>query len=343
MLTSLEFRHCKLFVIWNLFIGISTWAISVHAETIRLKSGQIIEGTVVARTEDSVKINTGVGVPITYYLDEIENIPAMPQVETSETKITQPAGITSAPSPVDSPAPTPIAATHSPATAVLQTHQEPPAPSSASSVISQISHKIEEKFPLYTTTTDASLPPWQAPRLSPDEYLKIQAARARTIEQAHINHAVLSLIEYLTPHWRELKNKHPLIKTIAQSPLGLSSALGLWASVYALICFPIMLLSRRFKCGGWLAWVPVLQILQLLRIADKSSIWFLFFFFPVINVLAFLFVCMSIARRLERPYWLGYLMLIPGVNVLILWYLALLPASAPSKRQDDTDTGIRLE
>jgi hypothetical protein len=202
--------------------------------------------------------------------------------------------------------------------------------------------KIEEKFPLYTTDI-ASLPPWQAPRLSPDEYLRIQAQRARNIEQEHINQVVLFLIESSSRYWRELKDAHPLIRTIAESPVGLAIALGAWAGVYALLCFPLVKLSHRFKRGGWMAWVPIVQIFPLLEIAGKSPIWFLFFFFPLVNILAFLFVWMAIARRLQQPHWLGYFMLVPGVNVALLWYLALVPAPAPQKRPEDIDTGIKFE
>src|SRR3990167_5493623 len=72
----LEFRYCKLFVICNLVIGIFTWAGTAWAETIRLKSGLVIKGTIVERTADSIKVDTGLGIPVTYYLDEIEGMPA---------------------------------------------------------------------------------------------------------------------------------------------------------------------------------------------------------------------------------------------------------------------------
>ena len=306
---------------------------TVQAETIRLKSGLVVEGTIVARTPDAVKIDTGIGVLITYYLDEIEEIITAPA---------QPPGSDQAPAspvPTDLPAATPVNAAQAPVSIV------PPQPPLKTPPPQQLapsaSRETRKELQLYTRPT---LPPWQAPRLSRDEYLKIQAERARAIEQEHINQIILSLTEYLTSHWRGLKDVHPLIRTIAESPVGLTIAIVLWTGVYALLCFPLMRLSLRFKCGGWLAWVPILQIFQLLRIADKSPIWFLFFLFPVINLLAFLFVWMSIARRLERSHWLGYLMLVPGVNVLTLWYLALLPDTATvPKKQDDIDTGIKFK
>ena len=45
----------------------------LFADTVRLKSGKIIEGTITERAEDYIKIDIG-GVDVTYYLDEIEII-----------------------------------------------------------------------------------------------------------------------------------------------------------------------------------------------------------------------------------------------------------------------------
>ena len=97
-----------------------------QAETIRLKSGQTIEGTVVERAEDSIKVDIGLGIPVTYYLDEIESSP-MPS-PAPEPKTTQSPDVPSAIKPV------PVATA--------------PAP---------MMQKIEKKFPLYTTDI-ASLP-----------------------------------------------------------------------------------------------------------------------------------------------------------------------------------------
>lgn len=294
---------------------------AARSEIIHLKSGQTIEGAIVARTEDSVKIDTGLGIPVTYYLDEIEDIPA----PAPGPEITQPSDARAVMEPA------PVAASPDPV----------PAETAGTAVPTQALTPAPDSVPSYENI--ASLPPWEAPRVSTDEYLDIQARRARAIERELIDHAVSALIEPLTRYWRGLKDAHPLIRKIAESPAGLTVAAILWLGLYAAICYPLMRLSRRLKCGGWLAWVPILQILQLLRVADRSPVWFLILFFPVVNILAFIFVWMNIARRLEQPHWLGYLMLIPGVNVAILWHLALLPPPAPPNPKDDFDTGIRFE
>ncbi|MFH1655084.1 MAG: hypothetical protein ABH954_00530 [Candidatus Omnitrophota bacterium] len=50
----------------------------VFAETITLKSGKKYEGDIVEKTDKYIKIDIGVGMPVTYFLDEIESIDGQP-------------------------------------------------------------------------------------------------------------------------------------------------------------------------------------------------------------------------------------------------------------------------
>lgn len=59
------------FVIMLVFVFVSNTAL---ATTIRLRNGDILEGTIVERSEDVVKIDNGSGVSIDYYVDEIESV-----------------------------------------------------------------------------------------------------------------------------------------------------------------------------------------------------------------------------------------------------------------------------
>ncbi len=51
-------------------------SLSVHvwAETVALKSGQVLEGKIVEKTNESIKLDPGVGMVMTYYLDEVDTI-----------------------------------------------------------------------------------------------------------------------------------------------------------------------------------------------------------------------------------------------------------------------------
>lgn len=57
-----------LFVLLNLFLAISSFA-----ENIVLKSGKIIDKKIIEKTDDYIKVDIS-GVPITYYLDDLESI-----------------------------------------------------------------------------------------------------------------------------------------------------------------------------------------------------------------------------------------------------------------------------
>lgn len=63
----------------------------IHAETIVLRSGKSIEGTLLEKTADSVKLDIG-GAVLTYYLDDIETIDgkkvaAAPQQDKKKTNL----------------------------------------------------------------------------------------------------------------------------------------------------------------------------------------------------------------------------------------------------------------
>lgn len=64
---------------------------SIHAETIILKSGEKKEGEIVERTDRYIKIQiSGVPIPITYFLDDIEDIESEAVLEDTSTLAPKP-------------------------------------------------------------------------------------------------------------------------------------------------------------------------------------------------------------------------------------------------------------
>lgn len=55
-------------IIFALLSGIA------FAEVIKLKNGETVKGKILERTEDTIKVDPGIGVSVSYYLDEIESI-----------------------------------------------------------------------------------------------------------------------------------------------------------------------------------------------------------------------------------------------------------------------------
>ena len=72
-----SFRVRMLVLIVILFLSIS----SVYAETIVLKSGYTVEGKLLEKTDKYIKIDFQ-GVPITYFLDEVESIDGVKQASS---------------------------------------------------------------------------------------------------------------------------------------------------------------------------------------------------------------------------------------------------------------------
>jgi len=60
-------KKLMLLIVFILFTTVS------FAETIKLKNGDVVEGAIIERTDDEIKINHH-GIKITYWLDEVESI-----------------------------------------------------------------------------------------------------------------------------------------------------------------------------------------------------------------------------------------------------------------------------
>ena len=88
---------------------------AAHADTVHLKNGNTIEGTVIEKTSDGIKVDIG-GVTLTYYSDEIASIDAADKAgaPSEPAAALAPAAVAAAPAPVaeavaQTPAPVPPA------------------------------------------------------------------------------------------------------------------------------------------------------------------------------------------------------------------------------------------
>jgi hypothetical protein len=72
----------------------------------------------------------------------------------------------------------------------------------------------------------------------------------------------------------------------------------------------------------WWAYIPLLNFYHMVELAGKQWYWFILFFIPVINIIAWVLIWVEIAKvRAKSPVW-GVLMLIPFVNYIALTVLA---------------------
>ncbi len=76
----------------------------------------------------------------------------------------------------------------------------------------------------------------------------------------------------------------------------------------------------------WLAWVPIINFFYTIKVAKLSSWWIVGMLIPFLNIFVMAYAWMRIAVLLQRPQWLGLLMIISPVNLIVLWFLAFREA-----------------
>jgi hypothetical protein len=97
--------------------------------------------------------------------------------------------------------------------------------------------------------------------------------------------------------------------------------LGVLAYLYVSVCI-FMMAQKKGEDNAWFAFVPILDLILLLSIADMPLWWLLLFFIPLVNYFAMIPIWMSAARAMGKPSWLGLLTVIPGINLIVIGYLA---------------------
>ena len=80
--------------------------------------------------------------------------------------------------------------------------------------------------------------------------------------------------------------------------------------------------KRTNTPSGWMAWIPILNIYLMCKLAGKSGWWIILLLIPFVNIIAAIIIWAEIAKKLGKPAWWGVLILIPIVNIIIPGILA---------------------
>ncbi|MBI5871190.1 MAG: signal peptidase I [Actinobacteria bacterium] len=109
----------------------------------------------------------------------------------------------------------------------------------------------------------------------------------------------------------------------AEFSLGGGPVLILWAAIYVYMAFSLMTIANKTGTeNAWFAWVPILNVILMLQIADKPIWWIILFLIPIVNIVIAIMVWMAIAEARGFPSWWGILMIVPFVNFIVPGYLA---------------------
>jgi hypothetical protein len=128
--------------------------------------------------------------------------------------------------------------------------------------------------------------------------------------------------------------KSPAAQRPFSTPVGLphikaitaGGVLGLLALALGLYVFTSYCLKRIcLKAGadpGVLIWIPIAQMVPLLRVAQLPALLVLLLFVPIVNFVFILVLWAKVSSALGKSPWLALLLLLPVLNLLLIPYLA---------------------
>jgi hypothetical protein len=85
---------------------------------------------------------------------------------------------------------------------------------------------------------------------------------------------------------------------------------------------------------GIAIWIPILQLIPLLRAANMSLGWFVAYLIPVVNVLAYVIWCTKIAQARGKTGWVTIFLLLPITTAFAFLYLGFSSTDADKEKQD---------
>lgn len=100
--------------------------------------------------------------------------------------------------------------------------------------------------------------------------------------------------------------------------------IAIGTAVYLYFAWCLQIIGNKTRVGdAWLAWVPVVNLYYMVRIAGRGPAWFLLLWVPIVNLYALTVIWNDIIeRRRGAPSRAGVLMLVPVLNYMILTRLA---------------------
>lgn len=309
----------------------------VFAESIKLKSGEVIEGKIGERGNDFIKVDQGIGVNITYYWDDLISIDGK---EIAAIK-GQAVGAT-APVPVEK-------ATTVPA----NISQSSPTPMAASGNDKPVEMAHPQEVPVQASATPVTIPSAPAPVLnsrqnnSSEDPIQgspgtltitddgTRAGGTSVDNQSQSNQEAGAVTE--SPANKAFSGRKAKLAGLgkrAGAIIFIIFIVIITFLIFGALCLQII--SQKTKRGtSWMAWVPIASLFLMCKIGGVRYNWLWLLLLGVIPVLGMLcvyglliFIWYKIALALNKPGWWGVLAGLPLVNVIAMGYLAFSDSGA---------------
>jgi hypothetical protein len=96
-------------------------------------------------------------------------------------------------------------------------------------------------------------------------------------------------------------------------------------AVYVYISYSTQVIARKLATPhGWFAWVPILNLFLIAKLANWSYWMVIALIIPLVNIVVSAFAWKNIAVRRGHSPWWGLGMIIPIVNLIGPGYIAFV-------------------
>ncbi len=95
-------------------------------------------------------------------------------------------------------------------------------------------------------------------------------------------------------------------------------------TIYVYFSFAFVTMAKKLghEDIAWWGWVPIMNTLLIIKMAEKPGIWFLYLMIPIANFVFFAMLWMEVARKLGKSSLMGFMMLVPFVNFISVGIMA---------------------
>lgn len=115
-----------------------------------------------------------------------------------------------------------------------------------------------------------------------------------------------------------------LIGGIAFMTVAIAGVFGLVAYIY--MGLALMTIGKKLNFESpWMAWVPIVNLYMMLKIADQQGWMLILAFIPIVNfffMFYMIYVWMQIAEKRGFESWVGILIIVPIIGVAVPGYIA---------------------
>ena len=100
-------------------------------------------------------------------------------------------------------------------------------------------------------------------------------------------------------------------------------ALTLFVCFWAAWGISLQTIAKKTETpNGWFGWIPFLNVILMIQIAQKPLWWLLLLMIPLVNIVVACMLFMGIAYQVNKPKWVGAVTLVPVIGWFVLPYLA---------------------